>query len=220
MSQNTDSIKCLTCNHKIVNSNSARNFKNPVYSVKYCIDQNIIAPNQKILEIGSGNLRNSNYLLNLFSNDKIFCYDIDNTYSRFFKEYSHFKKNGGQFYDFANSEIKFDVVICTYVLETFCPSNARLSLLKRIYRILKGNGILIGSFRGYKGIIGTKYISCPSGDGYISPLKTFVKPHSIPEISNFLNEGGFQKIKLLEGYKVEKPQNIHLMAWKNGQRMD
>jgi SAM-dependent methyltransferase len=176
----------------------------------------MLKPNQKILEVGSGNLRNVTRLLNEFKTDMIFCYDFPQTYARFKDEYSFFEKNGGKYYNFGQSQMKFDVIICTYVMETFCPSLERLNFLKSIYGILKGDGFLIGSFRGYKGIVGSNYKECPLREGYISPLKTFVRPHSIVEVTDFLKDGGFNKVEFLEKYKVEKPQNIHLLAWKNG----
>ncbi len=203
------------CNKReeIIFSNSATNFKSPVMSVVISIEKNIIRPHQKILEVGSGNLRNMNYILQNIPNIEAYVYDFRSTYERYEEKYTRFQEMGGTILKSNFDKQKYNIILCTYVLEAFCPPKERITLLHKIKNALKRDGRFIGSFRGYKGVVGSKYKPCPSRDGFITPLKTFVKPFSTHEISSFLRSVGFDSIEFLQKYKVERPQNIHLTAW-------
>jgi hypothetical protein len=87
-------------------------------------------------------------------------------------------------------------------------------LVKRFagYVTLLNAFVLVASFRGYPGVKGSKYKTCRMGDGLITPLNTFVKPYSIPEVKNLLDSSGFKFFHTLQNYRVNKPQNIHIKA--------
>lgn len=192
--------------------NAATNFSNPAFSVKVAADTGIIIPTFHILEFGAGNLRNALYITSKFSNIKYIVVERQEAINRFHSSYAEFRQRGGQLLKEVSSELVVDIVVCTFVLETICPSSQRLSALLSLKQTLDKGGILIASFRGYKGIRGTKYERCPAGEGFITPLKTFVRGFSIPEVEEFLGDAGFSGFETLRKYRVEKPDNIHITA--------
>jgi len=158
-------------------------------------------------------LRNSLFIMNSIPLTKIFAYELEPTIQRFSDNYILFKKAGGQIIKGELGARKYDIVISTFVLETICPSNRRKIFLSRIRRALKRRGILIASFRGYPGVIGSRYYICPMGEGLISPLNTFIKPYDIPEIVSLLTDSGFKSVRFLQKYRCDRPRNIHLIAF-------
>jgi SAM-dependent methyltransferase len=204
------------CSKRVNPSNSATNFLNPALAVELALKSQAIKPNSSVLEVGSGNLRNSLFLLKSVSGIKSFAYELEDTVARFADRYELFKSRGGNVVKSSFGKRKYDIVICTFVLETICPYEKRKALLKKIRTVLKTDGTLIASFRGYPGVRGSQYRSCPMREGLITPLNTFIKPHSIPEALDFLKEAGFRSTALLQKYKVEKPENIHILAYQRG----
>lgn len=200
------------CRAKINPSNAATNFTTPALSVKIAVEDGIIRPGQKILEVGSGNLRNALFILNSVPDTHLFTYDLQSTIKRFTENYQRFEKLGGLLVKTDYGKRKYDVVLCTFVLETICPEEERISVLRSILSVLKKGGVLVASFRGYPGVKGSKYKTCRMGDGLITPLNTFVKPYSIPEVKNLLDSSGFKFFHTLQNYRVNKPQNIHIKA--------
>lgn len=168
------------------------------------------------MEIGSGNLRNSFYILKCFPNIGLYAYELKSTIEKYQKNYIKFVKLGGEIIKSLQNKQKYDVIMCTFVLETICPLTRRERLLKKIYSLLKNNGVLIASFRGYTGVRGSRYKLCPLKEGFLSPLKTFVKPYSIIEVKNLMKKTGFINLTLIQKYKVNKPKNIHIVAMKRG----
>ena len=213
-SSNKKILRCKykECEKSLKNENAATNFKNPTLSVKRAIKEKIIHSGQTILEFGSGNLRNSIFILENISDVKIFAYDIKKTIKRFLPRYDEFFKLGGELYNKKSSIKKFDIIISTFVLETICPSEKRKYILSILKNSLNKKGILICSFRGYPGVKGSKYKKCKLNEGYITPLYTFVKPYSLSELENIFSECGYDFMNPFQNYKVNCPQNIHLMA--------
>ena len=202
---------CLMCKRNLIPSNSATNFNNPTIAVKKSIEQGIIRPNQNILEIGPGNFRNAFYILNTIEKCNYFAFDLQDTLKRFSNNLEKYKALGGKIINEDLSSLKYDVIICTFVIETICPTKERYSLINFIKSRLSENGLLIASFRGYDGVFGTKYKNCPIGEGLISTLKTFIKPFSISEIKSLFSNFKLGEIKFLQKYKVDKPKNIHFL---------
>jgi hypothetical protein len=137
------------------------------------------------------------------------------TISRFPKAYSLFKSEGGTIINSLSGLRTYDRIIGTFVLETICPYRKRLALLKECRMHLRKGGIIISSFRGYSGVIGTRYKVCSKKEGYISPLSTFIKPHSIGDVRKLFVGAGLGKTYHLQRYKVLKPKNIHIYAIKD-----
>jgi hypothetical protein len=201
------------CFERLNPSNSASNFANPSLSVRIAVEKEIFKPSQTILELGAGNLRNALFIMNSIPLIKIFAYELEPTIQRFSHNYRLFKKAGGQIIKGEIGIRKYDIIVSTFVLETICPSTRRKAYLSKMYRALKGRGILIASFRGYPGVIGSRYYTCPMEEGLVSPLGTFVKPYDIPEIISLLTEVGFKSISFLQKYRCDRPRNIHLIAF-------
>ncbi len=201
------------CASKLVTSNSARNFEQPALSIRRAINKGIICPGTKVLEIGAGNLRNMFFILQNVDSVHLHVRENDKTIQRFKERYLLFKRRGGRILDRVLKKRIYDVVLCTFVLETICPEAKRNFYLKLIKSSLKKSGILIASFRGQGGVVGNKYQLCPQKDGLISPLHTFIKPHSISSLKNFLNACGFKNIVMLQKYRVDSPKNIHFAAY-------
>jgi hypothetical protein len=194
--------------------NAATNFSNPTRAIVIALDSERISSNQHLLELGGGNLRNALYVLRTLANVKYDVVEIAGVISRFKGNYLELERLGEQVFEEMKGECLYDAAICTFVLETICPSSKRLSILHSCTRAIKKGGILIASFRGYPGVKGTKYQPCLAGEGFITPLKTFIKPFSIPEVKDVLEEAGYNEFETLQKYRTESPQNIHIIARK------
>jgi SAM-dependent methyltransferase len=200
------------CASMINVANSARNFKNPTLAVEEAVKNGLIKSGQKILEIGSGNLRNLAFISDKITRLKKSAYEVDSTLRKYDAIYDSFKKTGGVILRSYPNKNKYNVIICTFVLETICPKARRYYLLRRIKRSLKPDGLLIASFRGISGVNGTEYKKCPNEEGWLTPLHTFIKPYSIKEAKSLLKSCEFMKVTLLQDYRVDTPKNIHLVA--------
>ena len=190
--------------------NAATNFTNPTYSVEYAVSANIISPGQYILEFGGGNLRNTLFLMSKVPTAKYYVIEKTEVVNRFRSRYEEFERRGGHLVRGGFGKRPFDIVVCTFVLETICPSSQRTEVLLSLRKALKRGGTLIASFRGYPGVKGTKYKKCPAEEGYITPFKTFIKPYSITEVQDLLKATGFIGFETLQKYRVDSPQNIHV----------
>lgn len=204
----------LKCREMLRPSNAATNFRNPALAVQLAVEKELLKPGRKVLEIGAGNLRNARFLVEVHPESHIYAFELDSTRARFQREYRKFLKLGGRIVGPDYVKRKYDAIVCTFVLETICPAEKRDRLLRSICGSLKGKGVLLGSFRGYPGVRGSRYKKCPAGEGFITPMRTFVKPYSLPEIQQCLSRGGFAYCCPLQKYRVERPENIHLAAFK------
>ena len=202
----------MQCWDNLHPSNAATNFNNPSLVVRLSIQKGILRKGQRILEIGSGNLRNALFVLQNVPSVSVYAFDFKETIERFFDQYSKFRKKGGRIVGPNYWRRTYHAVICTFVLETICPESNRFLVLKTMRASLAKGGVLIAAFRGYSGVRGTKYQACPLEEGFLTPHKTFVRPYSIPEVHNLLRTCGFRFTHLLQKYRVEKPQNIHVIA--------
>ncbi len=200
------------CRNSLRAWNAAVNFTNPALSVKHAVDTNLINPSKTILEFGAGSLRNALYVKNIFPSIVYSVTEKQECIDRFTSNYDEFKRKGGRIIKNHLDELDYDILVCTFVLETICPSTQRISLLQTLSKRLTRNGMLIASFRGYSGIQGSKYMMCPAKEGFITPRKTFVRGYSISEVKLFLTQVGYTEIETLQKYKVQSPQNIHISA--------
>lgn len=200
------------CRNSLKPWNAATNFANPAFSVKHAVDANLINSSTTVLEFGAGSLRNALYIMNMFPNIVYSVIEKQECMDRFTSYYDAFKRKGGRIIQNQLDEINYDILVCTFVLETICPSTQRINLLRTLSKRLTRDGMLIASFRGYPGIQGSRYTQCPAKEGFITPKKTFVKGYSIPEVKLFLSQAGYTKIETLQKYKVQSPQNIHISA--------
>ena len=202
----------IHCRKQLQPENAATNFKSPTLSVKLAIEKQLLKSEHKILEIGAGNLRNALYILKCFPKGDVSVFELKATINRFRDRYEKFRRLGGHLINCEYGSLKYDAVICTFVLETICPFKKRTMVLKNIRRALKNRGLLIISLRGYPGVRGSRYKQCPKREGLITPFNTFVKPYSISEVHKFLGDCGFKHLFTFQKYRVDKPENIHIMA--------
>jgi len=212
----TSGVECIhtECQNSLLPWNTATNFPNPVLSVVRSIDRQIIRNGQKILEIGAGNLRNALYICRNLKHVDYCVVEMPQVIARYSNKYDEFTQLGGKILSELDYSCTFDTVICTYVLETICPLTKRLSAVNSIVSAISQTGTLIASFRGYPGVKGTKYVLCQAGEGYLTPLHTFIKPHTLSEVKSLLNEAGLNNLLILEQYKADQPQNIHIAGNK------
>jgi len=201
-----------SCRSSLKPWNAATNFLNPVPSVTFAVDAGLISPHHNVLEFGGGNLRNALYVMSKLPNVRYNVIEKIEVVNRFRNMYDEFERRGGHLLQGEFSGRTFDLVVCTFVLETICPSSQRIEVLRSLCKALESGGSLIASFRGYPGVKGTRYERCPAGEGFITPLKTFIKPFSIPEVQDLLKEAGFMCFETLQKYRVQSPQNIHIKA--------
>ncbi len=201
-----------SCNLSLKPWNSATNFPSAALSVRRALDAKIILPEHRLLEFGAGNLRNIMHIISeLHNNQNCSVIEKEEVKDRFKTKYTEYSQGKGTILSGYDNEI-FDGIICTFVLETICPSSERTKTLKSLKTSLGEDGYLIASFRGYSGVKGTKYMKCPADEGFISPLGTFIKPYSIPEVITLFLGTRFSNLMFLEKYRVEYPQNIHVLA--------
>jgi hypothetical protein len=209
-----NAVECSNekCRARIHPPNSATNFVNPALSVKLAVERGLIPTSSTLLEIGSGNLRNALYPMKSIDDLAVTVYDLPATVERFSSRYAKLRRAGGTLTANPFSSRKYDFIVCTFVLETVCPESKRESILRSIKASLKARGALIASFRGFKGVRGSQYKPCPEKQGLITPLNTFIKPYSLPDVKRLLNCCGFDSISYLQRYQVDEPENIHLLA--------
>lgn len=197
---------------KVVKKNSTRTFKNPANIVKVAFfscarDRNIFC-----LEVGSGCLRNAFFIQDL--GYKIAVLEVEETINKYKEAYRVFKNNQGEVYMKRFPSRKFDVIICTYTIETICPPIARDSFLEEIHAHLKQTGYLLLAVRGTRDVktVNKKGLKCPPpGDGFLTPLNTFIKPFTFDELKIYLAEHGFKVHKALRGTNG-RPKIIELIA--------
>jgi SAM-dependent methyltransferase len=199
-----------SCRNTLKPENSATNFQKPALSVTFAINTGKICSGQKLLEMGAGNLRNALYVMRNINNIDYYVLEMREVVDRFTNNYTKFRRLGGHLFYSVPSKESFDIIICTFVFETICPSSKRLDILQSIVTILKSDGILVASFRGYPGVKGTKYELCPAREGLITPLRTFIKPFSLSELREFFGIVGLTNFEALQKYRTESPQNIHV----------
>jgi ABC-type transport system substrate-binding protein len=204
--------KYSACRSSLKPWNAATNFSSPSLSVKSAVSTQLLKSNQRILEFGAGNLRNALFIMNTIHGIQYSVVEIPEVITRFYSNYQAFQQMGGNLLKQGFKELKFDAVICTFVLETICPLAERVEVLKSLVEAMDKDAMLITSFRGYPGVKGTKYRQCLAREGYISPRSTFIKPYSLPEVRQLLEDAGLNNIETLEKYRVKSPQNIHIIA--------
>jgi len=200
------------CSRGLMPWNSAVDFPAPAGSVRRAVTMGLMKAKQRILEIGSGNLRNGLFVMQEIPRVKYEVIETSATISRFKSKYGEFERQGGICLQDKPRIARYVVAICTFVLETICPTAKRLELAKAIAKAIRKDGIFIGSFRGYPGVRGTKYKQCLAKESMITPRHTFVRPMSIPEVKELLEEVGLACPSMLQQYRVDQPENIHVIA--------
>jgi len=147
------------------------------------------------VEIGSGCLRNSMFLLE--KGIHVAVWESPTVISRYEKVYENFRKSGGVVMN-KLERAEHDFAIITFVLETICPELSRRRLLGNTRRMLKDGGRLVLGVRSFYDVktANDTGVYCPIGRGYRTPIKTFIKPYGIRSLSRILRATRFRVEKV------------------------
>lgn len=204
----------LTCCQGVRHENSATRFRGPVALVKKCLKGGLLDDKEaSILEIGAGCLRNLRFLQSEgFRN--LTAVEINKTVERFPREYSLFLKRGGRFLPTIPRRERFDHILVTFVLETICPAESRLNLIRDFSMSLKRNGTLLISVRGPKDIRATNLVRCRHEVyGFATTKHTFIRRYTVNEIIQLLTRLGLPNVS--SSNRVQEPRIIQIIARKS-----
>ena len=153
--------------------------------------------NKKILDYGCGKLRNSIYLYKFSKHISILDSkeQINNCNLSDISLYENIYYIGDVIYD------KYDIVLCSFVLNVIYDIYERIDVIKNIESILKNNGIAVIEVRGEKSLNNVKYKKTYL-DGYLigkNTIKTFQKNYTQTEILEFIQ--AHSDLKILKSYK-------------------
>lgn len=150
-----------------------------------------------ILDYGAGKLRNSIYLHNNGFNvsvldTKIQINSWENDIKQLFCVYS------ADNVDIIDN--KFDIILCSYVLNVVSSIEERIVIIENIKNLLKENGLILIDVRGKNSLKDTKY-KIPYKDGYIignNSIKTFQKEYSKEDLMFFLEDLNLEIISIVQ----------------------
>ena len=161
-------------------------------SVRQAYTYGLISQETRVLEVGSGALRNVKWL----HKRRILPDVVEQAavIARYRYAYDALISAGACVFidDFPKAD--YDIIICTFVLGTITPQNKRKTFLRRIADTLKPTGHLVLSLRG-PGDVKTKTRAGRRWrDGYRTPCGTFIKPFTRAEAINLASTAGLQPI--------------------------
>lgn len=190
------------CQCGIIFPNSCRTFSKPAEVVIRATKESWFQKVKTVIEYGSGCLRNASFLQSLGFNVAVF--EAPKVRSKYEEEYKKFLAAGGQILSQRRNLSKFDVVVITFVLETVCPEFERRKLLKEARDAIRIGGHLVLSVRAAKDVKTSRAagVYCPIGGGYITPLKTFIKPYDLLSLTKLLRRANFEIEKLYAKSRV------------------
>lgn len=139
--------------------------------------------------------------------------EIPETIARFAKLYSGFAKRGGRILKKIPDRPAFDVVICTFVLETICPASSRHRLLRAAVTALRSGGKFVLSVRGQDDIKATCLTACKlERRGHVTSLGTFIRELTVSDVKSMLTKEGLT-ITIARN-RVENPRIINVIGTK------
>lgn len=160
-------------------------------------------------------MRNARFLQTLGLR-RLSVYELTETIRRWPSAYASFQDAGGKIYSERFPHGRFDLIICTFVLETICPEAERLSLLAKLRDATKRNGMLALEMRGARDVVTAtergRGVLCPAGEGYITPLKTFIKPYTVPDVIAMLGQVGYEVERAFHRSGTKNPRLIRLLV--------
>jgi len=212
MNQPRPKIPPKHCCSEVIPENSARSFSGPAALVKKALRDKLIPRGSSVLEVGAGCLRNSNFLQR--KGYRVSVIELEAVARRYRREYSRFLEIGGKLLSSWPPPQSFDVVVSTFTLETICMKGERNEHLNRLVQSVRTGGHILIGVRGPKDVKTSVGKGRKCGDGYITPLKTFIKPFTVGEISNQLEIRGTRITKLYGGARQNAPKIIEIVAKK------
>lgn len=204
----------MICCRDVRPENAARRFNSPAPLLRKAQVQSVLTQREggRILEVGSGCLRNALYLLR--HGYVVSVLEVPDIENRFPREYARFRREGGTVYFRFPSSSIFDVVFSTFAIETICNRRERATLVRNVLKCLSDDGCLAVSFRGPADVVTAHAHGKPCGDGYITPNRTFVRSYSRPQLRSFLTRCGFKRLDFLHAADTDAPEILHAIAWK------
>ncbi len=157
-------------------------------------------------------MRNSLYLQNI--GHKVSIIEVKECEKKFSNEYDKFRTNGGIVYNKFPENSFFALVIMTFVIETICMPELRLHLLKQTHTFLETNGFLILATRGPKDLVTATASGKLCSDGFVTPINTFARAFTMPQINKLLKAVGFKRVNFLHKISTKDPEYLYTLAWK------
>lgn len=203
------------CCRKVKPENAARMFRHPAPvllngTVVRMLDRR---EPRSILEVGAGCLRNALHLVNM--GHRMTVLEVEGMQQRFPDQYAKFKRLGGKLLKTISGAPRFDVVICTFVIETICKPRERLALLRHIAEHLKPRGVLILSARGPRDLLTAQNKGVPCSDGYLTPNYSFARSFTKAQMGQLLRNAGFRRLQFLHRNSSTEPEYLHVIAATN-----
>src|SRR5439155_8256575 len=213
------------CCDRVLGHNAARMFAHPAPLLRKPVVRKLIEESSgTIIEYGAGCLRNALYLQE--RGWTVAVVELPRVRARFPLQYQRFKQAGGYLLEWNPGEgraarcpswppgppRKYDLALMTFVLETLCRPCWRTALLSDCSSRLKPTGTLLLSLRGVSDVV-TRYargVRC--SDGYLTPLRTFVRSYTCRQANQLLRSAGFTEIIFLHKKRTLSPELLHLMA--------
>lgn len=183
---------------RVINMNFTINREKTAISIGYSKGARYISYQSnkdiRILDYGSGRLRNALYLLE----EGFYNISLVDTKEQI-KNWNTHKEKFKNVYDTDEIEFinkKYDYILCSYVLNTIPSYKERVAVLNNINRLLENKGVAIIEVRGPSSLNSVKYKEL-FNDGYIcgkNKSRTFQKPYSIDEIMDFIHKESELKV--------------------------
>jgi hypothetical protein len=194
--------------------NGARPFKEPAHiltipAVVQILNQRSPA---QILELGAGCLRNALHLQK--AGHSVSILEVKGIEKRFPIQYALFRAAGGSIhYSFPLSH-RFDLVLCTFVIESICNPHQRTHLLALSAASLKAQGLLLISVRGPGDLVTARNAGIRCSDGYLTPGYTFARSYNLRQLRSLLLSSGYRTVWPLHKPTTKRPEYLHVIASK------
>jgi len=183
-----------------------------------------------VAEVGGGCLRNALYLLELGLDTTVF--EFPSVVARFKAPYETFGNRGGRLVTIdptvpqgngllraaRNAQYRarsFDFVVMTYVIETICQPETRRGLLRGCRTLLKRGGMLLLAVRGGADVAPAYAKGKECCDGYITPLRTFIRAYSKGQLRALLQSCGFGAIEFLHRTDCPAPELLYTVVTRD-----
>lgn len=168
---------------------SSRRFTMPARVVREATRLGILKRGMRILEVGSGALRNATWLAR--HGLTVDVVELRQVVEKYRAEYADHRRQGGKIYH-RMPRRRYAAVLSTFVLGTITPRRARVILLREMRKRLASGAPIIIAVRG-PGDVKTKTRAGRRWrDGFLTPGGTFIKPIRQLELLDLCARAGLQ----------------------------
>ena len=211
--------------------NSARQFKQPAPFLRRPAISALLASKEeaRVAEVGAGCLRNALYLQELGFDTTVF--ELEAVIPRFQPQYDLLLARGGRLVSIqANTSPglallkaarlagkscraqSFDTIVMTFVLETMCQPKSRRDLLRGCRTLLKRGGKLLLAVRGGSDVAPAYAKGKRCSDGYLTPLRTFIRSYTKAELGALLRSCRFGRVDFLHRPDSLAPELLYAIV--------